>query len=58
MAAGLAGLFLEAHPEPEKARALLDAARTDWVRTVAEKLVAKSHYYDVARELAALMLGA
>src|SRR5215203_1158634 len=39
-------------PEPEKARALLDMARTEWERTVAEKLVAKSHYYDVARELA------
>ena len=39
-------------PEPEKARALLDMAKTDWDRTVAEKLVAKSHYYDIARELA------
>src|SRR5829696_2953610 len=39
-------------PEPDKARALLGMARTDWERTVAERLVAKSHYYDVARELA------
>ena len=40
-------------PEPSKAKALLDAARTDWDRKVAERLVAKSHYYDIARELAA-----
>lgn len=40
-------------PEPTKAQALLDAARTDWDRKVAERLVAKAHYYDVARELAA-----
>ncbi|HVF36405.1 MAG TPA: LOG family protein [Sphingomicrobium sp.] len=39
-------------PEPAKAQALLDAARSDWDRTVAERLVAKSHYYEVARELA------
>ena len=39
-------------PEPSKAEALLKAARTDWDRTVAERLVAKSHYYDIARELA------
>ena len=38
--------------QPE-AKALLDAARTDWDKKVAERLVAKSHYYDVARELAA-----
>ena len=40
-------------PEPSKAKALLDAARTDWDRKVAERLVAKSHYYDEARKLAA-----
>ena len=40
-------------PEPEKAKALLDMAKTEWERTVAQKLVAKSHYYDIARELAA-----
>ena len=39
-------------PEPEKAQALLHSAKTDWDRTVAERLVAKSHYYDIARELA------
>jgi len=40
-------------PEPAKAKALLEAARTDWDRKVAERLVAKSHYYDEARKLAA-----
>jgi uncharacterized protein (TIGR00730 family) len=40
-------------PEPAKAQAMLDAARTEWDKKVAAKLVAKSHYYDVARELAA-----
>ena len=39
-------------PEPAKAQALLEAARTDWDRKVAERLVAKSHYYDEARKLA------
>ena len=40
-------------PEPEKARALLDAApKNGPARTIAERLVAKSKYYDVARELA------
>ena len=41
-------------PEPEKARALLAAAKTDKEKLIAERLVAKSHYYDVARELAQL----
>src|SRR6478609_11685043 len=36
-------------PEPSKAKALLDAARSDSDRKVAERLVAKAHYYDVAR---------
>ena len=40
-------------PEPAKAQAMLDAARTEWDKKVAAKLVAKSHYYDVARALAA-----
>jgi len=40
-------------PEPAKAQALLDHARTDWDKKVAERLVAKSHYYDEARKLAA-----
>jgi hypothetical protein len=39
-------------PEPAKAQALLDAARTDWDKKVAERLVAKSKYYDEARKLA------
>ncbi|QDP19265.1 LOG family protein [Sphingomonas xanthus] len=39
-------------PEPAKAQALLEKARTDWDRTVAERLVAKAHYYDEARKLA------
>jgi uncharacterized protein (TIGR00730 family) len=42
-------------PEPAKAQKLLDAARTDWDRTVAGRLVAKSHYYDEARKLAGLV---
>jgi uncharacterized protein (TIGR00730 family) len=41
-------------PEPAKAEALLAAAETDAQRRVAERLAAKAHYYDVARELAAL----
>ena len=41
-------------PEPEKARALLAKAKTDKEKLIAERLVAKSHYYDVARELARL----
>jgi uncharacterized protein (TIGR00730 family) len=40
-------------PEPAKAQALLEAARSDWDRTVAERLVAKSKYYEEARKLAA-----
>jgi uncharacterized protein (TIGR00730 family) len=40
-------------PEPEKARALLDAAPADGAqRRIAERLVEKSRWYDVARELA------
>jgi uncharacterized protein (TIGR00730 family) len=41
-------------PEPSKADALLSAASTDQQRIVAERLKAKSHYYDEARELARL----
>ncbi|HEU4498182.1 MAG TPA: lysine decarboxylase, partial [Sphingomicrobium sp.] len=40
-------------PEPAKAKALLEAARTDWDKRVAERLIAKSKYYDEARKLAA-----
>lgn len=39
-------------PEPDKAKALLDLAEDDKSRRIAERLVAKSKYYDVARELA------
>lgn len=39
-------------PEPEKAEVLLDLAQDDTARAIAERIVAKSHYYDVARELA------
>ena len=39
-------------PEPEKAAALLELAEDDMSRRIAERLVAKSKYYDVARELA------
>ncbi|MFC7536467.1 LOG family protein [Sphingomonas sp. GCM10030256] len=39
-------------PEPAKADALLAAAQTDKQRLIAERLKAKSRYYDVARELA------
>ncbi|RHW18393.1 LOG family protein [Sphingomonas gilva] len=41
-------------PEPAKAQALLDLATDDEGRAIAERLVAKSKYYDVARELARL----
>ena len=41
-------------PEPAKADALLAAAQTDWQRQVAERLKAKSHYYDISRALARL----
>ncbi|WP_037499424.1 LOG family protein [Sphingomonas jaspsi] len=40
-------------PEPAKAKALLDHAKTDWDKKVAERLVAKAHYYDEAMKLAA-----
>src|SRR5687768_11575778 len=42
-------------PEPSKAKALLDAAKTDWDRTVATRLVEKSHYYDEAKKLAGMV---
>jgi hypothetical protein len=41
-------------PEPERAQALIEVAATDRQRLIAERLQAKSHYYDVARELARL----
>src|ERR1700749_11450 len=39
-------------PEPHKAQQILAAAKDDAARAIAERLVAKSKYYDVARELA------
>ena len=44
-------------PAPEMADALIEAATNDEQRAVAERLKAKSHYYDVARELARLASG-
>lgn len=41
-------------PAPDKAQVLLDAATDDASRKVAERLVAKSKYYEVARELGRL----
>ena len=61
---GLAGAFFQVWeggivfygsariPSPEEAQARIDAATTDQARAVAERLAAKSHYYEVARELA------
>jgi hypothetical protein len=39
-------------PEPERASSLVATAVTDQQRVIAERLQAKSHYYEVARELA------
>ncbi len=41
-------------PEPEKAVLLRDLATTDQEKLIAERLIEKSKYYDVARELAHL----
>ena len=41
-------------PEPAKAEALREAATDEYSKRVAERLIAKSGYYDVARELARL----
>ncbi|UUL81810.1 LOG family protein [Sphingomonas qomolangmaensis] len=41
-------------PEPEKAKALFELAADDKARAIAQRLVDKSKYYDVARELARL----
>ncbi|WP_373488990.1 LOG family protein [Blastomonas sp.] len=41
-------------PAPDKTEGLVEAARTPEEKTVAERLVAKSKYYDQARELARL----
>ena len=42
-------------PEPEKARALLELATDEKSKKIAERLVAKSHYYDEARALARIV---
>ncbi|HEY1124836.1 MAG TPA: LOG family protein [Sphingobium sp.] len=39
-------------PSPDEAQARIEAATDEHARKVAERLAAKSHYYDVARELA------
>ena len=39
-------------PEPAKAQMLLEMATDDKSRAIAERLIAKSRYYDIARELA------
>lgn len=41
-------------PEPSKAQALLELAQDEQAKRIAERLIAKSHYYDVARELAGM----
>ncbi|MGZ8997972.1 MAG: LOG family protein [Allosphingosinicella sp.] len=54
--AGIASMFVfygsARIPEPAKAKALVDQAATDQQRAIAERLLAKSHYYDEARKLA------
>ena len=42
-------------PEPAMADELVEAARGDKAKAVAQSLKAKSHYYDIARELARLV---
>jgi len=44
-------------PSPAEADALIEAARTDHQRTIAESLKAKAKYYDIAYELARLASG-
>src|ERR1700754_3024772 len=41
-------------PEPAKAQAMLDLAEGEQAKKIAERLVAKSKYYEVARELGRL----
>jgi uncharacterized protein (TIGR00730 family) len=42
-------------PAPDKAEAMLAAAEGEDAKKIAERLVAKSHYYEVARELARIV---
>jgi uncharacterized protein (TIGR00730 family) len=44
-------------PSPERADLVVDAARTETQRRIAERLKAKAHYYEVARELGRLASG-
>jgi uncharacterized protein (TIGR00730 family) len=44
-------------PAPDRADALIDAATNPQQEAIAERLKAKAHYYDVARELARLASG-
>jgi hypothetical protein len=41
-------------PAPDQAEAIVAAAKTDTQRRIAERLAAKAHYYQVARDLARL----
>ena len=54
--AGIASMFVfygsARIPEPEKAKVLVENAATDQQRRIAERLLAKSVYYDEARKLA------
>jgi uncharacterized protein (TIGR00730 family) len=45
-------------PSPDRADMIVAAAKTDTQRRIAESLKAKSHYYDVARNLARMASGA
>jgi hypothetical protein len=45
-------------PSPDKAQALIDAARTDRDRRIAHNLAAKAKYYDEARKLARMAASA
>ena len=42
-------------PEPAKAQAMIDAAEGEEAKKIAERLAAKSKYYEVARELARIV---
>ncbi|MCB2013652.1 MAG: TIGR00730 family Rossman fold protein [Sphingobium sp.] len=44
-------------PSPEKAQALIDAAKTDRDQRIAHNLAAKAKYYDEARKLARIAAG-
>lgn len=60
-AAGIKSMFVfygsARIPAPEDAQALIDAAKTDAERAVAQRLAANAKYYDIARSLARLVSG-